>query len=148
MLVDLCLLCTQWGFRKDATVLLAWCLSLWNLCFGALKNWSKMTQSKTSYLIYGKWKVHDKAHGICFKGGWTFFLMLFGWFTIFKHFVILPKSGRGDIVYVEEFDLAIFGILIKGILYLFKIQEYYSLVLWIGCHMDGFLVANIYHFIC
>lgn len=81
------------------------------------------------------------------KGG-GLFLMLFGWFTIFKHFVILPKSGRGDIVYVEEFDLAIFGILIKGILYLFKIQEYYSLVLWIGCHMDGFLVANIYHFIC
>lgn len=28
--------------------------------------------------------------------GVGFFLMLFGWFTIFKHFVILPKSGRGD----------------------------------------------------
>lgn len=54
------------------------------------------------------------------KGG-GFFLMLFGWFIIFKYFVIFLKSGRGDIVYVEEFDFVIFGILIKGILYFFKI---------------------------
>lgn len=59
--------------------------------------------------------------------------MLFCLFTIFKHFFILSKSGRGDNVYVEEFDLGILGILFKEIVYLLEIQVYYSLF----CEMDA-----------
>lgn len=68
-------------------------------------------------------------------------------FSIFRHFFILSKSGRCDNVYVGEFDLVI---MFKEIVYLLKIEVYYSEILLNGCYMymNGFLVANIFHFIC
>lgn len=47
----------------------------------------------------------------------------------FFHF---SKSGSGDNINVGEFNLEIFGILFKEILYLLDIQVYYSLILGNG----------------